>query len=111
MRRVVVTGLGIVSSIGNDQTEVLKSLQEGKSGIKFMEEYQELGLRSHIAGKATDATAQTALLLSFPVRPGNDRSDNLAGAKSRETGSSQTRPGAIAVGRSGAFNLQTQPVG
>ncbi len=50
MRRVVVTGLGIVSSIGNDQTEVLHSLKNLKSGIKFKEEYKALGMRSHIAG-------------------------------------------------------------
>ena len=49
MKRVVVTGLGIVSSIGNNQAEVLESLKSGKSGIKFKEEYKELGLRSHIA--------------------------------------------------------------
>ncbi len=50
MRRVVVTGLGIVSSIGNNQAEVLESLQNGTSGIRFKEEYKELGMRSHIAG-------------------------------------------------------------
>jgi 3-oxoacyl-[acyl-carrier-protein] synthase-1 len=50
MRRVVVTGLGIVSSIGNNQSEVLDSLREGRSGIEFCEEYAELGFRSHIHG-------------------------------------------------------------
>jgi 3-oxoacyl-[acyl-carrier-protein] synthase I len=50
MRRVVVTGLGIVSSIGNDQAEVLNSLKTLKSGIKFKEEYKSLGMRSHVAG-------------------------------------------------------------
>ncbi|HEY9034692.1 MAG TPA: beta-ketoacyl-ACP synthase I [Pseudomonadales bacterium] len=50
MRRVVVTGLGIVSSIGNDQSQVLQSLQQGKSGIRFREQYKEMGMRSHIAG-------------------------------------------------------------
>lgn len=50
MKRVVVTGLGIVSSIGNNQTEVLDSLKNLKSGIKFKEEYKTLGMRSHIAG-------------------------------------------------------------
>lgn len=49
-RRVVVTGLGIVSSIGNDQDEVLDSLRAGRSGIEFCEEYRELGFRSHVAG-------------------------------------------------------------
>jgi len=50
MRRVVVTGIGIVSSLGNNASEVEDSLRNGKSGIKFQEEYKERGLRSHIAG-------------------------------------------------------------
>ena len=50
MRRVVVTGLGIVSSIGNNVQEVASSLRAGKSGIEFVKEYEELGFRSHIAG-------------------------------------------------------------
>ena len=50
MRRVVVTGLGIVSCIGNNKTEVLDSLKNGKSGIKYCEKYAELGFRSHVHG-------------------------------------------------------------
>jgi 3-oxoacyl-[acyl-carrier-protein] synthase-1 len=50
MKRVVVTGMGIVSSIGNNLTEVLSSLQEGKSGIAFNETYKEMGFRSHVSG-------------------------------------------------------------
>ena len=50
MRRVAVTGLGIVSSIGNNQEEDLESLKEGRSGIEFCEEYAERGLRSHVHG-------------------------------------------------------------
>ena len=50
MKRVVVTGLGIVSSIGNNQQEVVESLKEGRSGIGFSEVYKEMGLRSHIEG-------------------------------------------------------------
>jgi 3-oxoacyl-[acyl-carrier-protein] synthase-1 len=50
MRRVVVTGLGIVSSIGNNAAEVTASLREGRSGIEFMPEYRDLGFRSHVAG-------------------------------------------------------------
>jgi len=50
MRRVVVTGLGITSSIGTSQQQVLESLQQGKSGIVFCPEYKELGFRSHIHG-------------------------------------------------------------
>lgn len=51
MRRVVITGMGIVSSLGNDVNEVLDSLQNGRSGIKYKEEYEQLGFRSHIAGQ------------------------------------------------------------
>ena len=50
MRRVVVTGFGIVSSLGNNKTEVLESLREGKSGISYQPEYAERGLRSQVAG-------------------------------------------------------------
>lgn len=50
MRRVVVTGLGIVSSIGNNKAEVIASLKEGRSGIVFSEVYQEMGFRSQIHG-------------------------------------------------------------
>jgi 3-oxoacyl-[acyl-carrier-protein] synthase-1 len=48
MRRVVVTGMGIVSSIGNNSQEVLASLREGRSGVEFCEEYRERGFRSHV---------------------------------------------------------------
>ena len=50
MRRVVVTGMGITASIGINQQQVLDSLQQGKSGIVFCPEYQELGFRSHVHG-------------------------------------------------------------
>jgi len=50
MRRVVVTGLGIVSSIGNTAGEVLTSLREGRSGISANEDMAEHGFRSRIAG-------------------------------------------------------------
>jgi 3-oxoacyl-[acyl-carrier-protein] synthase-1 len=50
MRRVVVTGLGIVSSIGNNRQEVVESLKQGRSGIVFSDIYKELGFRSHIHG-------------------------------------------------------------
>lgn len=50
MRRVVITGLGIVSSLGNNQSEVLASLHAGKSGITFQQSYADRGMRSHVAG-------------------------------------------------------------
>ena len=50
MRRIVITGLGIVSSIGNNKDEVLASLRDGRSGIEFCQEYQTLGFRSHVHG-------------------------------------------------------------
>ncbi|MCG7601874.1 beta-ketoacyl-ACP synthase I [Halomonas sp. McH1-25] len=50
MRRVVVTGLGIVSCLGNDQRQVLDALKSGRSGIRFKEEYAERGFRSQVAG-------------------------------------------------------------
>ena len=50
LKRVVITGLGIKSSIGTSKEEVIASLRNGKSGIKFNAEYQELGFRSHVDG-------------------------------------------------------------
>lgn len=50
MKRVVVTGLGIVSSIGNNQQEVVESLKLGRSGIVFAEDYAQLGFRSQVHG-------------------------------------------------------------
>jgi len=50
VKRVVVTGLGIVSSIGVNKEEVVDSLRQGRSGIKHSDEYAELGFRSHVCG-------------------------------------------------------------
>lgn len=50
MRRVVVTGLGIVSSIGNNKQEVIEALRLGRSGITFSQEYADFGFRSHVHG-------------------------------------------------------------
>lgn len=50
MRRVVVTGIGIVSCLGNNKAEVLQSLKEGKSGISFNQSYADIGMRSHVSG-------------------------------------------------------------
>lgn len=51
MRRVVITGIGIVSCIGNDADTVLQSLKGSRSGISFAPEYAELGFRSHVHGR------------------------------------------------------------
>ncbi|MGS2724199.1 beta-ketoacyl-ACP synthase I [Porticoccus sp. GXU_MW_L64] len=51
MKRAVITGMGIVSPLGNDLESVTQALKEGKSGIHYKEEYKELGLRSHVAGR------------------------------------------------------------
>ncbi len=50
LKRVVITGLGIKSSIGTSKSEVISSMREGKSGIKFSEEYAELGYRTNVYG-------------------------------------------------------------
>jgi len=50
MKRVVISGIGIVSCIGNDKHAVLDSLQQGRSGIKFQQAYADIGMRSHVAG-------------------------------------------------------------
>jgi len=54
MNRVVVTGMGIVSSLGVNKSEVLESLKSAKSGIEFSETYMEMGLRSHVHGSIPD---------------------------------------------------------
>src|ERR1700722_8615063 len=53
MRRVVITGMGIVSSIGNNTQEVLSSLHEARSGISRAEKYAEMGFRSQVQGAPT----------------------------------------------------------
>ncbi len=50
MRRVVVTGMGVVSCLGNDTEAVTQALRDGKSGIEFVESYRDMGLRSQVAG-------------------------------------------------------------
>lgn len=49
-RRVVITGLGVVSCLGNSRPAVLDSLKQGRSGIRFNEKFQEMGLRSQVSG-------------------------------------------------------------
>ncbi len=50
MRRVVVSGLGVVSCLGNSKSEVLSSIRSGRSGIVFNESFKESGMRSHVSG-------------------------------------------------------------
>lgn len=50
MRRVVVTGMGMVSCLGNDKQTVTESLRESRSGISFNEDFKAIGLRSHVSG-------------------------------------------------------------
>ena len=54
MNRVVVTGMGIVSSLGANKSEVLDSLRSAKSGIEFSETYRDMGLRSHVHGSVPE---------------------------------------------------------
>ena len=54
MNRVVITGMGIVSSLGGNKAEVLGSLKSAKSGIEFSEKYKEMGLRSHVHGSISE---------------------------------------------------------
>ena len=51
MRRAIITGIGIVSCIGNDKATVLDSLRNSKSGISFSEEFAEMGFRSQVYGR------------------------------------------------------------
>jgi len=53
MRRVVISGLGVVSCLGNSKAEVLDSIRAGRSGITFNEAYKESGMRSHVSGSIT----------------------------------------------------------
>jgi len=50
MRRVVVTGMGLVSCLGNTRESVTESLRDGKSGISFNEDFEKMGLRSQVCG-------------------------------------------------------------
>ena len=50
MREVVITGMGLISCIGNDLETVSKNLKAGKSGIKLNQEYVDMGFRSHVCG-------------------------------------------------------------
>jgi 3-oxoacyl-[acyl-carrier-protein] synthase-1 len=58
MRRAVITGMGIVSCLGNNAGEVLTSLKKGRSGIRFNQSYVDIGMRSHISGSVQLDTAE-----------------------------------------------------
>ena len=60
MKRAVITGMGIVSPLGNTLSETLHSLRETNSGIRFQEDYEEMGLRCHIAG-SVDVDTETLI--------------------------------------------------
>lgn len=107
MKRVVVTGLGIVSSLGNNKDEVKKSLFEGQSGISFKQEYVDRGLRSHVAGdiKNLDITGLIDRKLLRFMAKGHAYSwlamqEAIADAKLPETLVSNVRTGLI-VGAGG----------
>lgn len=71
MRRVVITGFGIVSSLGNNKQEVLESLKAGRSGITYQPEYAEHGLRSHVAGSIKNLDIESLIdrkLLRFMAK-------------------------------------------
>lgn len=71
MRRVVITGLGIVSSLGNNKAEVKDSLFAGRSGITFQPEYAERGLRSQVAGSIKNLNIEALIdrkLLRFMAK-------------------------------------------
>ncbi|MEX2123041.1 MAG: beta-ketoacyl-ACP synthase I [Woeseia sp.] len=58
MRRVAITGLGVVSCLGNSQDEVLESLRAGRSGITFNETFSDMGLRSKVCGSVKIDTSE-----------------------------------------------------
>ncbi|OGW79264.1 MAG: beta-ketoacyl-[acyl-carrier-protein] synthase I [Omnitrophica bacterium GWA2_52_8] len=65
MRRVVVTGYGIVSCLGDNKKSVLESLKQGRSGIRFNEEYKRLGLRSQVSGSISTVGMKNKIDRSF----------------------------------------------
>jgi len=71
MKRVVITGLGIVSSLGNNKEEVKDSLFNGQSGISFKQEYADRGMRSHVAGDIKNLDVESQIdrkLLRFMAK-------------------------------------------
>jgi 3-oxoacyl-[acyl-carrier-protein] synthase-1 len=58
VRRAVITGLGVISCLGNSKNAVVDSLRAGKSGIRFNESFKEMGLRSHVSGSVDIDTSE-----------------------------------------------------
>lgn len=110
MRRVVITGLGIVSCLGNDAQSVTKSLREGRSGIRFNQEYCDMGLRSQVSGSVNLDISEH--IDRKPLRMMGDAAgyayiamrDAIADAGLGEELVSNTRTGLIA-GSGGGSNL------
>ena len=73
-RRVVITGVGIISSIGNSYTEVKKSLIAGRSGVESVAEWEKLGIGSTVAGTIKDADSLESAL-NLPTRKRNQLSN------------------------------------
>lgn len=107
MKRVAITGLGIVSSIGNNSKEVLESLKQGRSGITFSEEMKDAGMRSQVWGNVKLDT--TGLIDRKVVRFMSDASiyaylamqEAIADSKLTEKEVSNIRTGLV-VGSGGA---------
>lgn len=97
MRRVVVTGLGVVASIGNNKAEVLRSLRESRSGIQFVPEMKELGFRCHVAGriKGLDVTG----IGKRPLLNMSDVARFAAVAAAEAIGDAQLSPDALKTDR------------
>lgn len=62
MKRAVITGFGIISSIGNNKEEVLASLKAGKSGIEIVPEFVEMKMRSHVAAQSNLIQASISIV-------------------------------------------------
>ena len=67
MKRAVITGMGVVSPLGNNLGETLTSLRETKSGIRYQEAYEEMGLRNHIAGSIEDLDMEALIDRKLPA--------------------------------------------
>ena len=67
MKRVVITGIGIVSCLGNNQEEVYQSLLNSKSGISYSEEYKEYNLKSNIHGKPNIKLEEIKMCIGYEL--------------------------------------------